>query len=84
MNRCFYQTKSFWAMVIGIVGAGATCFSFALEAHPILKASFAFATLTCGFLAAYFTADRVTTEARQTRDAVADNVPDPVKGSVKP
>ena len=84
MNRCFYQTKSCWAMAVGILGAAATCYSFALDAHPMVKASLTFATVSCGFLAAYFTADRVTTEARQTRDAVADNVPDPVKGSVKP
>lgn len=70
MNRLFYQTKSFWALASGMTMLGGTCFSFAIEAHPMVKAGFAFATGACGLLAAYFVADRVTTEANQTRALV--------------
>jgi hypothetical protein len=73
VNRSIWATKTFWAAVSGTLLLAGTCYSFAIDAHPIVKATFAFLTGMCGILEAAFVASRVTTEAQETRAAVAES-----------
>ena len=70
MNRSFWTTKTFWAAVSGTLLLAGTCYAFAIDAHPVVKATFAFMTGMCGILEAAFVASRVSAEAKETRAAV--------------
>ena len=70
MNRLFWQTKTFWAMVSTILGGLGTTWSFVLEAHVIAKATFVSLGVVSAALEVFFLADRVSFEATQTRSVV--------------
>ena len=62
MTWDWLRRKTTWAAVAGTLALAGVCYAYVIEAHPALKATFAFLTGLCGLLEALFVADRVSTE----------------------